>query len=136
MKYVKDISLIKENSQKLEEDMTSGVYFLLKEDVVVYVGQSTNCAARVNVHVTSGIKDFDSYSIISIEDENERNDTEIANILKYVPKYNKTIPAALDGSKCFYTKKDIWLNRKEIGNRKVEAYIFLGHIFIPKTTLE
>jgi len=39
-----------------------GVYFLFKEDKVVYVGQSINVAARISQH--SGSKDFDSFSVL------------------------------------------------------------------------
>lgn len=136
MNYVKSVEEIKKDVQQVKGRLIAGVYFLLKGETIVYVGQSMNCEARVHTHVVSGKKDFDTYSIIPIIDECERNDTEIVNILKYTPRYNKNIPPALDGSKCFYTKKEIWLNRHSIGNRKIEAYIFAGQIFILKEDIE
>lgn len=39
-----------------------GVYFLVKNDLVVYVGQSVNVHARIAQHV--GQKDFDKYAFV------------------------------------------------------------------------
>lgn len=41
-----------------------GIYFLLKGDVVVYVGQSMNVEKRVTAHRD---KDFDSFRVIPCE---------------------------------------------------------------------
>lgn len=41
----------------------SGVYFLLKNNTVVYVGQSINTEKRILTHKYSG-KDFDSFRVI------------------------------------------------------------------------
>ncbi|WP_208324740.1 hypothetical protein [Modicisalibacter xianhensis] len=43
----------------------SGVYFLIKDNQVVYVGQSVNVMNRVRVH--SKDRDFDSYAIILVD---------------------------------------------------------------------
>ena len=48
---------------KLSYEGSSGVYFLIKGDRVVYVGQSVNIFARISSHVQS--KDFDSYAYVS-----------------------------------------------------------------------
>ncbi|MFN7883090.1 MAG: GIY-YIG nuclease family protein [bacterium] len=47
-----------------------GIYFLIKDDRCVYVGQSKNVHVRVREHRTrnSAFKDFDSYSYLSIPD--------------------------------------------------------------------
>lgn len=45
-----------------------GVYFLVKDERVVYVGQSTNIAARISQHV--GVKDFDGYAFIQCDADN------------------------------------------------------------------
>jgi len=48
---------------KLSYEGSSGVYFLIKGDRVVYVGQSVNVFLRIASHVQH--KDFDSYAYIS-----------------------------------------------------------------------
>jgi len=47
---------------KLSYEESSGVYFLIKEDRVVYVGQSVNVFSRISSHVN--YKDFDSYAYV------------------------------------------------------------------------
>lgn len=42
----------------------SGIYFLVKADKVVYVGQSVNVPARVATHRSQGVKDFDAAAFI------------------------------------------------------------------------
>lgn len=44
----------------------SGVYFLIRDNEVVYVGQSTNCGARVGQHVGNG-KVFERALILPLE---------------------------------------------------------------------
>jgi hypothetical protein len=45
----------------------SGIYFLIKDSRVVYVGQSTNVYARIDKH---GTKDFDAYAYVPCRREN------------------------------------------------------------------
>jgi hypothetical protein len=40
----------------------SGIYFLIKEKEIVYVGQSTNVFLRIAHHM--GARDFDSWSFV------------------------------------------------------------------------
>lgn len=129
--YMDEDSIVNTASPILEKTV-AGIYFLINKGKIVYVGQSANCNARIDTHVREGKKVFDSFFINPILDDNERNDAEINNILEFCPKYNKTIPNPLDGSKMFFTKKDIYTYRKEIGNRKIRAYIFSGQIFIKR----
>lgn len=62
-----------------------GIYFLKKEDEIVYVGQSINIHRRVEQHKD---KDFDDYSFIECE-KSLLDCTEEFYILKCNPKYNK-----------------------------------------------
>jgi len=48
---------------KLTYEGSSGVYFLIKDNRVVYVGQSVNIFARIASHASH--KDFDSYAYVS-----------------------------------------------------------------------
>jgi hypothetical protein len=47
---------------QLTTPTTSGVYFLIKDNKVVYVGQSTQIFARIMHHVST--KDFDTFSYV------------------------------------------------------------------------
>ena len=68
------------------------IYFLIKNDEVVYVGQTTKGLARPFQHVD---KIFDRVEIISVRIE-DLNKAEGYFISKYKPKYNFVIP-------CYYS---------------------------------
>jgi len=46
---------------------SSGVYFLIKDDEIIYVGQSRNIIYRIGVH--SRKVEFDSFSYIEVDEE-------------------------------------------------------------------
>lgn len=79
------------NKKKLNKDFCC-IYFLIKNDEIVYVGQSTRGTRRIYEHVD---KDFDFYSIIQVKkDELDTKETEA--IIKFNPFYNKSIPVKND----------------------------------------
>lgn len=51
--------------------MQCGIYFLIKANKIVYVGQSTNVAVRIGTHasVCGGRKEFDSYAFLACKPE-------------------------------------------------------------------
>lgn len=63
-----------------------GVYFLIKDTEIVYVGRSLNVTQRVIAH-KSGDKDFDRYSYVTYE-ESELKEKESEYIAYLKPKYN------------------------------------------------
>jgi len=67
----------------------SGIYFLMSNNEIVYVGQSKNIYARIHSHSTS--KKFDSVSWV-LCDATERSAMETAYIMLYEPKLNGRIP--------------------------------------------
>lgn len=67
-----------------------GIYFLFDKREIVYIGQSEFIEKRVFDHVLN--KDFDSYNFIEYLKDVSLNEIEADFILKYQPKYNKTIP--------------------------------------------
>lgn len=74
-------------------DMTTAprcfIYFLLDENgEVVYVGQTTRGMSRIEAHYKD--KQFEKIYIIPT-DETDLDYAETVYILKYTPKYNKTI---------------------------------------------
>jgi len=72
----------------------SGLYFLYKDDVLVYIGVSKNIYVRVLEHCFDGKKDFDSIKTLASEDNVSHTSTEIMEIFlisSLKPKYNKLI---------------------------------------------
>lgn len=72
--------------QRYTKPMICGVYFLIKNEEVVYVGQSVEFLRRIHEHY--GKVDFDSFSFIECNMGDLRAE-ETKYILKYLPKYNK-----------------------------------------------
>jgi len=71
---------------KISDINLIGIYFLLKDSQIVYIGQTTNGLTRVLAHKD---KDYDSYSFFPTSKEN-LNYLESINILHYKPIYNKS----------------------------------------------
>jgi hypothetical protein len=68
-----------------------GIYYLLRDYDIVYVGQAIDIDKRIKDHVREGIKKFDSYyyqycPVMALDD------LEAMAICKYQPEYNVTIP--------------------------------------------
>lgn len=66
------------------------VYFLLKNQEVVYVGQTSDGLNRIKTHYLQKTKDFDDYKTIKCC-KRDLNELENYYILKYQPKYNKQL---------------------------------------------
>ena len=64
------------------------IYFLIKDDIIVYVGQTAKGMSRIQAH--EGNKDFNAYTIINC-DKDELDELENHYILKFNPIYNKMI---------------------------------------------
>jgi hypothetical protein len=62
-----------------------GIYFLIKDQSVVYVGQSINITQRVAEHTKT--KDFDTFTYVQCKREN-LNQIEAMYITRLKPKYN------------------------------------------------
>lgn len=65
------------------------IYFLLKNDEVVYVGKTTKGITRAYSHIHTD-KDFDKIFMLPC-DEDKLNEFENTYILKYRPIYNKIL---------------------------------------------
>ena len=67
------------------------IYFLIKENEIVYIGKTTRLFNRMKEHTKT--KDFDSYSFIELEttDVDLVNKIEKNYIIKYSPLYNNRI---------------------------------------------
>ena len=73
----------------LPANRTSGVYFLMLDDEVVYVGQSVDVLGRISRHKRDG-KEFDSFSYILCE-EGDLNRLEALYITVLMPWLNFTL---------------------------------------------
>jgi len=75
----------------------SGVYFLYRDGVVVYVGQAVDVRRRIGVHIGEGVKVFDSVSFVPCA-QSGLLALEKQYIERLQPEYNKAgNPAAFTG---------------------------------------
>ena len=65
----------------------AGVYFLIKNKEVVYVGQTIDIFSRISKHRRLG-KEFDSFSFINCDDQAQRDKLETTYILALAPWMN------------------------------------------------
>lgn len=68
----------------------SGVYFLIEDEEIVYVGQSANVIARLHAHMLT--KKFNKIAILACE-EKERTMIEAKYIHQFQPKLNEFVLA-------------------------------------------
>lgn len=64
-----------------------GIYFLISDGEIVYIGQTRNLASRLGNHVNS--KDFSGYYILPVDDPKSLDDLERAYITEFKPRLNK-----------------------------------------------
>lgn len=89
------------SSIKIKNCNKSIIYFLIKNDKIVYIGQSINGFKRLFTH---SLKDFDAINFIYVKKEN-LDDVERFYIKKYNPVLNRT--------KGNYTKNNIYISTTE-----------------------
>lgn len=85
---------LQKESQPVNFNLTSGIYFLFQDDELVYVGQAACRDIRLLTHISEGLKKFNRFAWIPCEPENLEY-LEAQYILKFLPKYNKTLPHTL-----------------------------------------
>ena len=78
------------NSQRVRH-VFPGIYFLIRDGEIVYVGQSTcNILAHITHHLRD--KDFDSFTVIHMTGDVDLNAVEAAYVYALRPEYNKSMP--------------------------------------------
>lgn len=118
---------------KLQDVYYPCIYFLIKKDKVVYVGQTEFGLKRILSHITE--KDFDTIKTIKCVKEN-LNQMEIAYIVKYQPTYNKYLSNATSITRIKQLLIEKWFRiRKNTIKRwvidNVEThYVFCGEIYV------
>lgn len=101
------------------------IYYLLKNDEVVYVGQTRQGLLRPFCHIRD--KDFDEVKIIECKKE-ELDSKEAEAISKYTPKYNKTM---IDDYSIDYFKRML----KARYNRLYRE-VYIKHILLDKMNIK
>jgi hypothetical protein len=78
---------------RVEDFRFQGVYFLIKEGSIVYVGQTTNIVSRLLSHSKHfGPEGFDRIAFIPIDDRRLLSSVEEFYIAKFTPTLNRTKP--------------------------------------------
>jgi excinuclease UvrABC nuclease subunit len=90
---VKNYAEIIQSKQPIpSEDKKGGIYFLIQDEEIVYVGKSEDYIKRISTHQKESKKVFDSFSVLQISDSLERDVTEAFYIVAFSPKYNSQPP--------------------------------------------
>lgn len=69
-----------------------GIYFLMQDDEIVYVGKSADTGFRVATHYNQAEKVFNRYQVVEIADPDQRNYWEVEYIVRFAPRYNASLP--------------------------------------------
>lgn len=102
-----------------------GVYFLFRDDRLIYIGQSLDVDARVRAHASPTGYDFDSYAVIETREEDLH--VELDYIGEFLPPYNRChLSRSLRTSEqeeesdrmCKAHRLKIWDHRNAVRNRK------------------
>lgn len=93
VRAIKDVPRLKQElfAAATEIQLTEpicGVYFLLMDSEVVYVGQSVNIQSRLASHITDGTKKFNRWCYIKVK-RGDLNEIEGFYITLLRPKFNK-----------------------------------------------
>mgnify|MGYP002398217192 CR=1 FL=1 len=88
--FIKNKDKIKES--RIEVDWMyniSGVYFLFKDDNLIYIGESSCIIRRISEHITNGVMTFNYFKIFQIEPNSDaRKEIEKRMIKKHNPICN------------------------------------------------
>lgn len=119
--------IIKHKKTKVDLKNEHHIYFLIKDDEVVYVGKSTGYKSRIKSHLQT--KDFDSYFSLKVHDY-EFDYLELYYIDKFQPFYNGNLPyteryMSISKIKSMYDFKT-WDLKRFIKNNNINPKFKLG----------
>ena len=122
-----------EGSINIPVNYKNFIYFLLKDGIVVYVGQTTQGLIRPFTHKD---KDYDEMKII-LCDEKELDIIEGKYIAKYKPIYNKAISSSYRLYRARNLLREMFNNKitvidlkKIIKKLEIETFNFNGNVYI------
>ena len=92
IKLCNNFSTYKKRIENKSNKKQSGIYYLIRNQRIVYIGQSVDMDARIKTHKQEGVKVFDKVikRPCAIDELDER---EARAILKCKPEYNKAFPS-------------------------------------------
>lgn len=108
-----------------------GIYHFIKNEKIVYIGESSSIKRRVGQHILSNGEDFEvRYQII--DDEDERKQREAEQIREHRPELNGEVtekaevdlPSYLNTAEDFGEKVEIIENMTRLSKREAELYLF------------
>ena len=109
-----DLDDIQRVAMPVDKVCVVGIYFLLQDGEIVYVGQSKSSVhERIAHHKSKGEKKFDSVCIMEFPEE-ETNDWEAFYIMKFAPMYNKGLPQNKYWKRTQEVKRQTGLDGREI----------------------
>lgn len=73
-----------------QRDKLRGIYFLIKDDQVIYVGKTINMYVRLTMHLPD--KDFDRLTFLPVAEDIPLELVEACYILRFKPRLNKILP--------------------------------------------
>lgn len=125
-----DLELIIKHKHSVDVvfDQNYYVYFLIKNEEIVYVGATVNFVRRLHQHKVD--KDFDSFNYIRCCSDEEMNKLELEYIVKLKPKYNKSLPTQyryVPARKVKASKKiNEWDFKRFCKDNDVKPFLILG----------
>ena len=97
----------------------SGVYFLCKEDKVVYIGQAINVGARITSHISENKKSFDRIFYVRVP-LNELNAVEGTLIRIFRPPLNGNTAPILSKDEMDRIMKHYHINYPNISGKEIQ----------------
>jgi hypothetical protein len=80
--------LKKKLKQKKDFFGISGVYFLIRDNKIIYIGESSCVYSRIAQHYKEGIKEFNNFIIERVEGLEKRKKIERRHIKRFRPVCN------------------------------------------------
>lgn len=93
MQYLKRKEIIQNKNNLSDIFLSSGIYFLIQDNEIVYIGQTKiHFATRISKHINSNNIKFNSFYIIPFSPDENLNIIEAKYIIKFNPKHNSKFP--------------------------------------------
>ena len=93
MKLLKRKDILQKKNNLSDIFLSSGIYFLINGNKIVYVGQTRiHFATRISNHIKANKIKFNSFCTISFPSDKNLNNIETTYIIKFNPKYNSKLP--------------------------------------------
>lgn len=93
MRYLKKKEIIQNKNNLSDIFLSSGIYFLIQGNEIVYVGQTKiHFATRISKHINTNNIKFNSFYIIPFSPNENLNIIETKYIVEFSPRHNSKLP--------------------------------------------